>query len=299
MDSGRNGKTKEVTKMYETTKNLMHMAKKQHTAVIAFICMDYTMARAVAYGAEAAGKPAIIMLYPDHVKTFHTAGFAGYAKMAKELAEEVSVPVGFHCDHDFSKEGVLRTVEAGFDSVMMDASEYDLEENIRRTGEVVEQLHEKGVSVEGEIGHVGLACEGQETQKDLYTKPEAARKFCEETKVDALAISIGNAHGAYKETPQLDMERLEAIAEATDTPLVLHGGSGIPDEQLQEAFEKGICKFNLGTDYLARYYEAVEDFIKKSKEKKDPVKVIEMPEFVIKRLTPYVEERLRTLCKFE
>lgn len=297
MEYGKSGR-KEKT-MYETTQNLMKMAKERHTAVIAFICMDYTMARAVAYGAEAAGKPAIIMLYPDHVTTCHTTGFSGYTEMVRELAEEVKVPIGLHCDHDFSKEGVLYTVDAGFGSVMMDASAYDLEENIRRTKEVVEEVHKKGVFVEGEIGHVGLACEGQESRKDLYTKPDAAEKFCRETGVDALAISIGNAHGAYKETPHLDLERLDAIAGMTNTPLVLHGGSGIPDDQLQEAFARGICKFNLGTDYLFRYYKAVEAFLEENRANEDPVKIIGLPAYVEKRLIPYVEERLNTLCKFE
>ena len=127
---------------------------------------------------------------------------------------------------------------------------------------------------------------------------EAAEKFCRETGVDALAVSIGNAHGEYKETPHLDLQRLEEINAATKTPLVLHGGSGIPDDQLLAAFSKGINKFNLGTDFLKRYFRAVTEYTRAYADSKDPVRIIEMPEYVQSRLQPYLEERLTTLCHF-
>ena len=116
--------------------------------------------------------------------------------------------------------------------------------------------------------------------------------------MDALAVSIGNAHGEYKQTPHLDFDRLSQIREATDTPLVLHGGSGIPDDQLLKAFSMGIRKFNLGTDYLRNYFRAVQDFASEYEDVPDPVKIIQMPEYVQSRLQPYVENRLRTLCRF-
>ncbi len=116
--------------------------------------------------------------------------------------------------------------------------------------------------------------------------------------MDALAVSIGNAHGEYKETPHLDIARLEEIHAATSTPLVLHGGSGIPDDQLKIAFSKGIRKFNLGTEYLGKYFTAVQEYMAENAQNPDPVKIINMPKFVQARLQPYVEERLRTLCNF-
>lgn len=284
--------------MYEKTKNLLNLARERNTAVIAFICMDYIMARSVVYAAEKTNTPAIVMLYPEHVSVQHTTGFCNFASMVKELAEEVKIPIGLHADHDYSYDAVVKTMMSGFDSIMIDGSMYSLEKNISITKEVVDKAHSMGVCVEGEIGHVGLAREADNNKEDLYTKPEAARKFCEATGVDALAISIGNAHGEYKSVPKLDINRLEEIREMTDVPLVLHGGSGIPDDQLLLAFSKGINKFNLGTEFLRRYYSAVEEYIHSNKSNLDPVKIIDLPHYVQSKLQLYLEDRLRTLCRF-
>lgn len=284
--------------MYEKVENILKMGQESNTSAIAFICMDYVMARTVAYAAEKTNTPAIIMLYPEHVTVQHTTGFKNYAAMVKELANEVKVPIGLHCDHDYTYEAILRTMNSGFESVMMDGSMNDLDTNIALTKKVVAEAHKMGVCVEGEIGHVGIAADADNSKEDLYTKPDAAEKFCRETKVDSLAISIGNAHGEYKDTPCLDIKRLEEIHAATNVPLVLHGGSGIPDEQLLQAFSKGINKFNLGTDYLKNYYKAVAEFTKLNEGNTDPVKIINMPEYVQSKLQPYVEERMRVLCHF-
>ena len=287
-----------VFKMYKKTNNLLKIARECNTAVIAFICMDYVMARSVVYAAEKTNTPAIIMLYPEHVSVQHTTGLFNYATMVKELANEVSVPIGLHADHDYTYEAVKRSVDAGFESIMIDGSMYSLEENIAITKKIVSKVHGSGVFVEGEIGHIGLAETSDNYKEDLYTKPEAAKKFCDETGVDALAISIGNAHGEYKSIPRLDIERLKKIHEITDVPLVLHGGSGIPDDQLLVAFANGINKFNLGTEFLKKYYSAIEDYIQYSKNDSNPVKVIEMPQYVQSKLQTYLEGRLRTLCRF-
>lgn len=284
--------------MYEKTQNILKMAKESKTAAMAFICIDYTMARSVAYAAEAANTPAIVMLYPEHVTAQHTTGFANYAAMVKELANEVKVPLGLHADHDFTYGNLMKTIEAGFESVMMDGSIHDLHTNILRTKKVVLKAHELGVCVEGEIDHVGLAQDSDNDNVDMFTKAEVAEKFCRETGVNSLAVSIGNAHGEYKETPHLDISRLEEIHAAVDVPLVLHGGSGIPDDQLLTAFLKGISKFNLGTEFLDKYYSAVAAFSLENANNPDLVKIIHLPEFVQSKLQPYLEERMRTLCHF-
>ena len=284
--------------MYEKTGNIIKLARESNTSVIAFICMDYVMARTVVYAAEATNTPAVVMLYPEHVTVQKTTGFRKYAAMVKELAGEVKVPIGLHCDHDYTYNNIMHTIECGFESVMMDGSMNDLDTNIALTKQVVDSAHEKGVFVEGEIGHVGLAAAADQNNEDLFTKPDAAEKFCREAGVDSLAVSIGNAHGEYRETPHLDIQRLEAIRDATDVPLVLHGGSGIPDDQLLVAFSKGINKFNLGTEFLKHYFEALTEFTTKYADDPDPVKVINMPEFVQGKLQPYVENRLMTLCRF-
>jgi fructose-bisphosphate aldolase class II len=284
--------------MYEKVNNILKMAEGSNTAVIAFICMDYTMAKTVVYAAEATNMPAVVMLYPEHVTVQKTCNLSGYAAMVKELASEVKVPIGLHLDHDFTYEAIINAVGKGFGSVMMDGSMNDLDINIAVTKKVVEKAHALGVTVEGEIGHVGTAANADNNKEDLYTKADAAKKFCRETGVDSLAISIGNAHGVYKDTPHLDIGRLEEIKAAVNVPLVLHGGSGIPDDQLKVAFSKGIRKFNLGTDYLGKYYDAVAEFTAKNGNNPDPVKIINISEFVQSRLQPYVENRLKTLCKF-
>lgn len=284
--------------MYEKVGNILKMAQESNTAAIAFICMDYVMARSVVYAAEATNTPAIVMLYPEHVTIQHTTGFKNHAALVKELANEVKVPIGLHADHDYTYEAIMHTIDSGFESVMMDGSMNDLDTNIALTRKVVLKAHEKGVFVEGEIGHVGLAADSDNHNEDLYTKADAAEKFCREAGVDSLAVSIGNAHGEYKETPHLDIARLEEIHAATSVPLVLHGGSGIPDDQLLVAFSKGINKFNLGTEFLGKYYNAVAEFASENAENPDPVKIINLPEYAQSKLQPYLEGRMKTLCHF-
>jgi ketose-bisphosphate aldolase len=284
--------------VYEKTQNILKLAKESNTAVISFICMDYIMARTVVCAAQATNTPAIVMLYPEHVPVQHTTGFANYATMVKELAKDVKVPIGLHADHDFSYEAIVNTINCGFESVMIDGSMYDLDTNISLTKKVVMKARELGVCVEGEIGHVGAASKADNNNADLYTKADAAEKFCRETGVNSLAVSIGNAHGEYIETPRLDIKRLEEIHAATDVSLVLHGGSGIPDDQLLVAFSKGINKFNLGTEFLGKYFDAVSAYTLENKNNPDPVKIINLPEYTQSRLQPYVEKRMRTLCHF-
>lgn len=284
--------------MFEKVENILKTAEEKNTAAIAFICMDYIMARSVAYAAEATNTPAIIMLYPEHASIQHTCNSSGFAAMVKELAFEVKVPIGLHQDHDYTYGSIMNAIGNGFGSVMMDGSMHDLDTNISMTKAVVQKAHELGAIVEGEIGHVGSAADADNYKEDLFTKPDAAEKFCRESGVDSLAVSVGNAHGEYKETPHLNIKRLEDIHAAVKVPLVLHGGSGIPDDQLLTAFSKGIRKFNLGTEFLGRYYDAARKFVEENNDNPDPVKIIDYPEYVQARLQPYVEQRMKALCRF-
>ena len=133
--------------MYEKTGNIIKLARENNTSVIAFICMDYVMARTVVYAAEATKTPAVVMLYPEHVTVQKTTGFRNYAAMVKELADEVSVPIGLHCDHDYTYDAIIHTIECGFESVMMDGSMNDLDTNIALTKKVVDRAHELGAIV--------------------------------------------------------------------------------------------------------------------------------------------------------
>ncbi len=279
--------------MLAKVSDILRMADEAKTSVIAFICIDYNMAYSVVKTAEKVGKPVIVMLLPEHVIDNSVAKPAGFASMVKELAAEVKVPVGLHLDHSYDYGSIIACIRKGFDSVMIDASAKPLAENIALTAKVVETAHMFGCDVEAEIGHVGLASDSAQDVKDFYTKADAAAEFVEKTGCDSLTIAIGNAHGEYITTPHLDIARLEEINNATDCPLVLHGGSGIPHDQLEIAFTKGINKFNVGTEFLNAYYDAVAEFVHANEGDKRPLKMLEVPEFVQERLMAYLEEKLK------
>lgn len=279
----------------ESVKTLMHMADSRRTSVLSFICLDYNMAVSVIRAAEKEDRPAVIMLLPEHATIYEASGFKPFAAMVKALAEEADVPIGLHLDHSYSEEEVYQAIDAGFDSVMFDASSDTLERNIMRTKKVVSYAHSRGVSVEAELGSVGLAANGDNEKKNFYTDPEMAALFCEQTGVDALAVAIGNAHGDYPYPPRLDLNRLDEINRKTDTPLVLHGGSGIPDTQLSEAFARGINKFNYGTDIMRCYDQAIRRYHQERQVPKS-LDVLGIPGCVQKAMTEVIQKKLQ-LCR--
>lgn len=240
--------------------DLVREAHAKNAAVFAFVCIDYNEVRAVINAAERTGKPAIAMLLPEYVSNFALNGFGPFAAMAARMAEETDARIALHLDHSYDEAEVRRAIDCGFTSVMFDASRDELDTNIRRTRAMVEYAHARGVAVESELGSVGLGRERANARTDLFTKPETVELFCRETGVDTLAIAIGNAHGDYAQAPRLDLKRLDAIRSVTDTPLVLHGGSGIPDDQLEQAFRRGINKFNYGTDIKRCYMNALRAY---------------------------------------
>jgi fructose-bisphosphate aldolase class II len=201
------------------------------------------------------------MLYPQHSYEMHWTNLEGFAAMVRAEAEKVEVPIGLHLDHCTDFEFMMAAIKAGFPSVMYDGSMLSVEENIRNTREVARAAHALGAEVEAELGRVGFANTiTDQSNLDMYTKPEVAKAFCEQSTCDSVAVAIGSAHGFYKETPKLDLDRLSEINAATDIPLVLHGGSGIPADQLEIAFTRGINKFNVGTEFLWLYKETIIKF---------------------------------------
>ena len=163
-------------------------------------------------------------------------------------AKRATVPVVVHYDHGLTFERCIEAMKLGFTGVMFDGSAGDVEENLKNTREIVKIAHAMGVTVEGEIGHVGEAASGDNETGDMYTTREEAIDFVEKTGVDALAIAIGTAHGAYRSKPKLDIDRLADIRKAVDTPLVLHGGSGLSDDDFRNTVKNGIAKINIFTD---------------------------------------------------
>lgn len=248
---------------FEKSLDIIKSAQRSNTSVFSVNCIDYNTIAGVIRAAEATQTPVLVQLYPEHSSLNKTIDFEGFASTVKRLASEVKVAIGLHLDHCYTYEEIRRAADAGFTSVMYDASTLPTEENAAKTKVIVDEMHARGVAVEGEIGHVGFAAEDSGSDLDLYTKPDVAKMFYEASGVDALAIAIGNAHGFYKGTPHLDIDRLDQIHAATgDLALVLHGGSGIPDDQLEVAFARGINKFNYGTNYLWAYYKAIASFVK-------------------------------------
>ena len=240
-------------------KPLLEEAQKNHYAVGAFNYCNAETAQAIVEKGCELRSPVMFITGPWEIPLL---GAKMMVDIAKWVAAEADVPVCLHLDHATDIELVRECIEAGFPSVMMDASQYDFEENVRLTKMVVDMAHAKGITVEGELGAVGrvddsiLEGEGEAS----LTQPDKAAEFVERTGIDALASAIGNAHGIYTQRPVLDFERLEAIRNATGVPLVLHGGSGTPADQLHRAIEIGISKVNVASELGRAYLNAIEQF---------------------------------------
>lgn len=220
-------------------------AQENHYAVGLFNTIDTDMLEAVISAAEEMRSPVIIgtaeVLLPYGELKLIAPALISAAKRA-------SVPVVVHYDHGLTMERCMEALKLGFSSIMFDGSAGNADENIKNTKEMVRIAHLMGATVEGEIGHVGQADSGDNVSSDMYTTPEEAAAFVKETGVDALAVAIGTAHGAYKSKPKLDIERLKEIRKCLDTPLVLHGGSGLSDNDFKNAIHSGIAKVNIFTD---------------------------------------------------
>lgn len=240
--------------MLVSMKEMLADAREKKYAIPAFDVSNYEMMKAVLETCEEEHSPALLMgLGVD----LGGKGLPLITSMVSEASKHFSVPVCFHLDHATDLEFIKLACNAGFSSVMYDGSTLPFEDNAAKTLEVVKYAHSKGVTVEAELGHVGNAMVGNEADnvenedpEDTLTLPEEVVKFVDITDIDALAIAIGTAHGVYKKTPTLRIDRLDEIVNACDVPLVLHGGSGTPDDQMQNAIKHGITKINIYSDVV-------------------------------------------------
>nr|WP_248628417.1 class II fructose-bisphosphate aldolase [Enterococcus cecorum] len=245
--------------MLVTSKELFRLAEEGKFAIPATNFIDLDSARTYVDTAEELKLPLILAFAQQHEEFI---SLEEAALIGKYLAEKSSMPVVLHLDHGQDFDFIKRAISLGFSSVMIDASKDTLEENIRKTKEVVEYAHQHGVVVEAEIGHVGSnqSYEDKNETDSIYTEVADAKYFAEQTGVDSLAVSIGTAHGLYKGTPKLNFERLFDIYQAVDIPLVLHGGSSSGDANLTKCVDNGIRKINIFTDFLnAAYLEIKKD----------------------------------------
>lgn len=219
------------------------LVRKQGKALLATNFYNYETLRGVLEAAKSKNAPLILQLTKSSLDYM---GIDNAVALGRSALKYFGVEGWIHLDHGGSLELVEQCLKAGFNSVMFDGSELPFEENIKLTKEVVKMAKPYGACVEAELGYVAKL--GQSTEKTALTTPEDARIFTNETGIDALAVAIGTAHGFYKEEPKLDFERLAAIRKATDAYLVLHGGSGVPDESIKKAVKLGICKVNIATE---------------------------------------------------
>ncbi|MEH2954871.1 class II fructose-bisphosphate aldolase [Candidatus Merdisoma sp. JLR.KK011] len=234
--------------MYVSMKDMLWHAHNNNYAVMAINCVNMEQAKAIIQSAEEERSAVILNISPRQMKA-HGHGEI-LAPMIRGMAKRISVPVAFNLDHGANLEDITAAMSYGFSSVMIDASGFAFEENVRRTQIVASMAHGMGLSCEAELGHVGLAKEADNEKEDLYTNPEQAKEFAERTGCDCLAVAIGTAHGSYPKgfVPRLDFERLALLKETLQMPLVLHGGSGAGEENIKKAVACGINKINVCTD---------------------------------------------------
>lgn len=250
--------------MYVPMKGILEDANIHNYAVIAANCINFELARAIIDAANEMNSP-IIVNVSQRQMNYHADG-ALLSVLIQKLAERTPIPIALNLDHGKTYEAITYAFRHGYSSVMIDASEYSLKENISMTKEVVKLAHSQDVSVEAELGHVGQANKGDQDNKGLYTEPLEAKHFIEETSVDALAVAVGTAHGSYPKgiEPKIDFARLKAIKEALKIPLVLHGGSNSGDENIKKAVQYGINKINVCTDTFNACRNNIADEITKN-----------------------------------
>lgn len=233
--------------MLVNMKEMLEKAKREHYGVSFFNAVNLEMARAVIETAEELKAPVIVgtaeILLPA-MELSHVA------KYLIPMAKEASVPAAVHYDHGLTYERCMEALDLGFTSIMYDCSTLDYEDNVKNVEEMVKICHDRNVTVEGELGHVGdnTGSGKLENPSDYYTDPKMALDFVRRTGIDALAVAVGNAHGDYAFPPKLDFDRIDEISKETNIPLVLHGGSGLSDTDFEKAVTLGISKINIFTD---------------------------------------------------
>lgn len=252
-----------------STKNILLEAQKNKYAVPAFNIYNLETLQAVLEATYNMKSPTIIATTPG---TVNYAELEYLVAIVKAAAKKYDVPIGLHLDHCSDIDFLKRCIRGGYKSVMIDGSSMSYEENIRVTREVVEFAHKYDVTVEAELGRVGgVEDERIVHEKDgMLTDPKIALDFVNRTNVDSLAVAIGTAHGLYKFEPKLDFDRLKEIRNIIDIPVVLHGGSGVPEDSIIKAIEYGICKVNIATELKIPFAESIQSYFKDNPEANDP-----------------------------
>lgn len=261
---------------------MMNKAKKGHFAIPQFNINNLEWTKYILEQCNEMKVPVILGVSEGATK--YMGGYKAVASMVKGLIESlnIEIPVCIHLDHGTSFDSCKKAIDAGYTSVMIDASKHELHENIRITKEVVDYAHERNVSVEAEVGHIG----GQEdniSAESLNATLEDCRVLYDNTHIDSLAPALGSVHGFYKGEPNLDFNTMKTINENLPIPLVLHGGTGIPNDKIKTAISCGISKININTDLQVAWTKAVREFLKNDEKAYDPRKVIGSGEKAMKK----------------
>ena len=274
----------------EKSGDIIRDAYKNKTGVVAFNVLNYDMIKLAIQKAEEVQKPILVACYPGFKDMI---AIDAVAEIAKICAKNVKVPVGLHLDHSTEYDELIQAMHMGYSSVMYDGSSLPFDENAKNTAEVVKVAKALGIDVEAELGHVGDAGQASDFSDSAgFTSPDDAMLFVEKTGCSSLAVAVGNAHGSYIQEPNLDLDRISDINKKIGIPLVLHGGSGIPDEQVKEAVRRGIAKMNVGTEFFITYFAALESSAMSQKRTSDmPVTHLHLQNDVL----AYLENKINLL----
>ncbi len=269
--------------MIVNTKEMLEQAKREHYAVPHFNINNLEWTRYILEACQENKSPVIIGVSEGAIQ--YMGGALTVANMVRSLVQDlaITVPVAIHLDHGSSVESCKTCIDAGFTSVMIDASKYDLAENIRIVKEVVAYAHPKDITVEAEIGHIG-GMEDHVSSSIAYADQNDAIRLVTETKIDTLAPAVGSVHGIYKGLPNIRIDLINDIKHDTALPLVLHGGSGIPDDIIRNSIIAGICKLNINTELQLAWSQAVRQYLQEQPDIYDPRKIIKSGASAMKQM---------------
>jgi fructose-bisphosphate aldolase class II len=278
------------------TKEMLKKATKEKFSLCAYNVDTFDYIRAVIQAAEEERAPIIVETVEQAIEEM---GLKYFAKLVRQMGEDASIPVGLHLDHGSSIEWIKACLDAGFTSVMIDASDKPLKENIRITREVVKMAEKYGVFTEGEIGHVPGIEEGIESQTaDLvYSNPSEAAEYCKESGVESLAVSIGTVHYMKKTPLKLDFDLLGKIRKVVNVPLVLHGGAAVTDPDMRRAVEHGIVKYNIAYKGYRAYLSGIEENLRNLNEEIVPGRLFVFPSKAIKAGVDAAKREIRSKIK--
>lgn len=274
-----------------SSNNMLKKAQREQYAIPAFNIHNLETMQVIVETVAEYQSPVILAGTPG---TYSYAGTENIIQIANELSKKHHVPLAVHLDHHEEFSDIANKINAGVRSVMIDGSHLPFDENITLVKQVVEYAHRYDVSVEAELGRLGGVEDDLivDSKDALYTNPAQAIEFVKKTNIDSLAIAIGTAHGLYKSEPKLDFDRLSEIRSVIDIPLVLHGASGVPDKDVRECIQRGICKVNIATELKIAFSDALKQYLLIHPDANDPRNYMKPAKAAMKQIV----EKIITTC---